>query len=93
VEGEVGVLVMCHTRELAFQIAHEYERMGKYLPETRTSVFYGGMLFVSAFVFAYTTRACVGSRQLIIFSQYSPRQQPLPCQCHLLSLCQPNCFN
>mmetsp|Transcript_15750 Transcript_15750/g.32348 ORF Transcript_15750/g.32348 Transcript_15750/m.32348 type:complete len:420 (-) Transcript_15750:143-1402(-) len=43
VENEVGVLVLCHTRELAFQIAHEYERFSKYLPETKTAVFYGGV--------------------------------------------------
>jgi len=42
-ENEVGVLVLCHTRELAFQIAHEYERFSKYLPETKTAVFYGGV--------------------------------------------------
>jgi ATP-dependent RNA helicase UAP56/SUB2 len=35
--------VLCHTRELAFQIAHEYERFSKYLPEVKTAVFYGGV--------------------------------------------------
>lgn len=29
---QVSVLVMCHTRELAFQIAKEYERFSKYMP-------------------------------------------------------------
>lgn len=49
VEGEeakappVQVLVLCHTRELAFQIAHEYERFSKYLPSIKTAVFYGGV--------------------------------------------------
>jgi len=43
VEGEVSVLVLCHTRELAFQIAHEYERFSKYLTEIKTAVFYGGV--------------------------------------------------
>jgi len=49
VEGEevkknpVQVLVICHTRELAFQIAHEYERFSKYLPHLKTAVFYGGV--------------------------------------------------
>lgn len=37
------VLVLCHTRELAFQIAHEYERFSKYLPTVKTAVFYGGV--------------------------------------------------
>lgn len=41
--GEVSVLVMCHTRELAFQISHEYERFSKYLPDVKTAVFYGGV--------------------------------------------------
>ena len=31
VEGQVSVLVMCHTRELAFQISKEYERFSKYM--------------------------------------------------------------
>lgn len=39
----VQVLVLCHTRELAFQIAHEYERFSKYLPAIKTAVFYGGV--------------------------------------------------
>jgi replicative superfamily II helicase len=42
VNGECSVLVMCHTRELAFQIKNEYARFSKYLPDVRTSVFYGG---------------------------------------------------
>ena len=28
---KVSVLVMCHTRELAFQISKEYERFSKYM--------------------------------------------------------------
>jgi ATP-dependent RNA helicase UAP56/SUB2 len=39
----VQVLVLCHTRELAFQIAHEYERFSKYLSTVKTAVFYGGV--------------------------------------------------
>lgn len=37
------VLVMCHTRELAFQISKEYERFSKYMPQVRVDVFFGGM--------------------------------------------------
>jgi ATP-dependent RNA helicase UAP56/SUB2 len=33
---------MCHTRELAYQIKNEYNRFSKYLPQVKTSVFYGG---------------------------------------------------
>ena len=40
--GECSVLVMCHTRELAYQIKNEYARFSKYLPEIKTAVFYGG---------------------------------------------------
>ncbi|XP_077506166.1 ATP-dependent RNA helicase 25E isoform X1 [Amblyomma americanum] len=43
IEGQVSVLVMCHTRELAFQISKEYERFSKYLPSVRVGVFFGGM--------------------------------------------------
>jgi len=42
VEGEVHVLVLCHTRELAYQIQREYERFSKYLPDVKSRVFYGG---------------------------------------------------
>ncbi len=43
VPGEVSTVVMCHTRELAFQIKNEYTRFSKYMPEVRTAVFYGGV--------------------------------------------------
>lgn len=43
VDGQVSVLVMCHTRELAFQISKEYERFSKYMPTVKTAVFFGGM--------------------------------------------------
>jgi len=43
VNGEVSVLILCHTRELAFQIKNEYSRFSKYLPDVRTEVFYGGV--------------------------------------------------
>ncbi|KAH3758752.1 DEAD-box ATP-dependent RNA helicase 56 [Pelomyxa schiedti] len=36
-------LVLCHTRELAFQICNEFERFCKYLPHIKTLVFYGGV--------------------------------------------------
>ena len=42
VAGEVHVVVLCHTRELAFQIQKEYERFSKYLPDIKSRVFYGG---------------------------------------------------
>lgn len=40
---QVSVLVMCHTRELAFQISKEYERFSKYMSSVKTAVFFGGM--------------------------------------------------
>lgn len=42
VDGDVSVLVMCHTRELAFQIKNEYTRFAKYMPDVRVNTFYGG---------------------------------------------------
>jgi superfamily II DNA/RNA helicase len=40
----LSVLVMCHTRELAFQIKKEYERFLKYMDDKKVSVevMYGG---------------------------------------------------
>lgn len=43
VDGQVACLVMCHTRELAFQISKEYERFSKYMPSVKVGVFFGGM--------------------------------------------------
>ena len=39
VEGQVSVLVMCHTRELAFQISKEYERFSKYMTGIKVIIF------------------------------------------------------
>lgn len=43
VDGEVSCIILGHTRELAYQIAHEFERFSKYLPNIRTAVIYGGV--------------------------------------------------
>jgi len=43
VDGEIGALVMCHTRELAYQISKEYERFSKYMSNVKVGVFFGGM--------------------------------------------------
>ena len=43
VDGQVCVLVMCHTRELAFQISKEYERFSKYTQGVKVGVFFGGL--------------------------------------------------
>jgi ATP-dependent RNA helicase UAP56/SUB2 len=42
VNGEVSVIVLCHTRELAYQIKNEYVRFGKYMPDVRVHTFFGG---------------------------------------------------
>jgi len=43
VDGEVSVLVVCHARELAFQISREFERFSKYLqPPVKVQHFFGG---------------------------------------------------
>ncbi len=39
----MSVIVLCHTRELAFQISREYERFCKYMPAVKVSVFFGGL--------------------------------------------------
>lgn len=36
---QVSVLVMCHTRELAFQISKEYERFSKYMSAVKVRGF------------------------------------------------------
>ncbi|PPS04209.1 hypothetical protein GOBAR_AA16453 [Gossypium barbadense] len=41
--GQVIALVLCHTRELAYQICHEFERFSTYLPDIKVAVFYGGV--------------------------------------------------
>jgi len=41
--GQVGALILCHTRELAYQICHEFERFSAYLPDVNVKVFFGGM--------------------------------------------------
>lgn len=44
VDGETSVLVMCHTRELADQIATEYRRFAAFFdPPVKVAHFYGGM--------------------------------------------------
>ena len=37
-EDSVGALVLCHTRELAYQICNEFERFSRYLPDIKTKV-------------------------------------------------------
>lgn len=41
---QVSVLVLAHTRELAFQISKEYERFSKYSNNVKIAVFFGGMI-------------------------------------------------
>lgn len=43
VDGEVSCVVLGHTRELAYQIAHEFERFSKYIPNMKIGVLYGGI--------------------------------------------------
>jgi ATP-dependent RNA helicase UAP56/SUB2 len=39
----VDTLVLCHTRELAYQICQEFMRFSKYLPDVKVKVFFGGI--------------------------------------------------
>ena len=43
VPGEIGALILCHTRELAYQICHEFDRFAAYLPGVTVSVIFGGV--------------------------------------------------
>lgn len=54
-EPSVKVVVLCHTRELAFQIQKEYERFSKYLPEIKSKVFYGGINIKEDITYLSTT--------------------------------------
>merc|ERR1711975_49331 len=42
-EKAVKVLVLCHTRELAYQIKHEFDRFAKYFSGVNCGVVYGGV--------------------------------------------------
>jgi len=45
--GEISVIVLCHTRELAFQIRNEYARFSKYMSfnevPVKTTTLFGGV--------------------------------------------------
>lgn len=41
----VDTLVLCHARELAYQISHEFDRFSKYLPDVKIGVVFGGVSF------------------------------------------------
>jgi len=45
VENTVDTLVLCHTRELAYQICQEFMRFSKYLSEVKVKVFFGGIQY------------------------------------------------
>lgn len=42
-DTNTSCLVLCHTRELAFQIQQEFNRFKKYTPWVKTKVLYGGV--------------------------------------------------
>merc|ERR1711953_1014929 len=42
-EKTVKVMVICHTRELAYQIKHEFDRFAKYFTGVNCGVVYGGV--------------------------------------------------
>jgi len=43
VPNQGAALVLCHTRELAYQICHEFDRFKKFMPTVKSGVFYGGV--------------------------------------------------
>jgi len=42
-DGEIDSLVVCHTRELAYQICQEFLRFSKYIKGLKIKVFFGGI--------------------------------------------------
>ena len=42
-DAGVTAIILTHTRELAFQVAKEYARFAKYLPNITSEVVYGGI--------------------------------------------------
>jgi ATP-dependent RNA helicase UAP56/SUB2 len=42
-KGFVNTLVLCHTRELAYQIKNEFDRFSKYFADVKSVVLYGGV--------------------------------------------------
>merc|ERR1712226_1553778 len=42
-DGEIDTLVICHTRELAYQICQVFLRFSKYLKDVSVKVFFGGI--------------------------------------------------
>jgi len=42
---KIDTLVLCHARELAYQISREFERFSKYLEHVKCQVVYGGIPF------------------------------------------------
>merc|ERR1712060_919183 len=42
-EQVVKTMVICHTRELAYQIKHEFDRFSKFFAGVKTAVVYGGI--------------------------------------------------
>jgi len=47
VEARLVALVLCHTRELAFQICKEFERFKRHMSNIKVEVFYGGVPIVN----------------------------------------------
>ncbi|MES1914654.1 MAG: hypothetical protein MHM6MM_006702 [Cercozoa sp. M6MM] len=41
--NDVDTVVLCHNRELAFQICQEFERFAKHMPHVKIAVFFGGV--------------------------------------------------
>lgn len=41
--AHVSTIILCHARELAYQIRAEFDRFRKYMPQVKTQVIYGGV--------------------------------------------------
>jgi ATP-dependent RNA helicase UAP56/SUB2 len=40
---EVLAVVLCHTRELAYQICHEFTRFAEFMPNVKVGNYFGGL--------------------------------------------------
>ncbi|CAF0761167.1 unnamed protein product [Adineta steineri] len=43
IDGQISIIVICHTRELTCSIGREYERFCRYMPSVKVSTFFGGV--------------------------------------------------
>ncbi|KAI8142525.1 DEAD-box ATP-dependent RNA helicase 56-like protein [Fennellomyces sp. T-0311] len=58
VDGVVSVVVLCHTRELAYQLRNDYHRLSRYMSNVRTGALFGGTSIVDDIAKLNNPRTC-----------------------------------